>query len=62
MIDILIHAAVICVIGGLIYMFVGMLPIAEPFKKMALMCILAVVILLLVFLLLGLAPLSYHWG
>ncbi len=54
MISVLIHAALICVVGGLIYMLVGMLPIAEPFKKMALLCILVVVILLLISLLLGL--------
>lgn len=57
MIDFLIYIIVLCIIFGLIYYVVTLLPLPEPFKKIATIATLVVFVLVLLSALLGGIPL-----
>lgn len=56
MIELLIQIVVLCVVMGLIYWLVGMLPLPEPFAKIASVAVILITILLLLSLFFGLVP------
>jgi hypothetical protein len=53
MIEFLIQLIILCIIFGLIYYLVTLLPLPEPFKKIATIAVLLVFILILLVSLLG---------
>ena len=60
MIDLLIYLVVLCLIFGLIYWVVGMLPIAQPFKTVILV-VLAIILILILLSMIGVLPTGHTW-
>ena len=55
MIALLINILILCIVGGIVYWIVSLLPLPAPFKRIA------IVVLLLIFLLIALSWLT-GWG
>lgn len=55
MIALLINLLILCLVFGLIYWVVGMLPIAQPFKNVVLV-ILAIILILILLGMIGVLP------
>lgn len=56
MINLLIYVVVLCIVLGLVYYIVTLLPLPEPFKNVAVIAILLIFILLLLGVLFGGIP------
>lgn len=56
MIDFLIWIVILCIVFGLIYYIVGLLPLPEPFKKIAIVAVLVIFLLVILLALLGNVP------
>jgi hypothetical protein len=56
MIEFLIWVVILCIIFGLIYYIVSLMPLPPPFKNIAMIVILVVFLLILLFSLLGTVP------
>jgi len=56
MIDLLIWIIVLCLIFGLIYWAMGILPIPAPFKNVALVALIVILILILLSAVTGIVP------
>lgn len=53
MIDILITIIFLCIIGGIAYWIITLLPLPEPFKQIAMVCLLLIFLLVVVSMFLG---------
>lgn len=56
MIELLIWIVVLCIIFGLIYYIVTLIPLPPPFKNIAMIAILVIFLLVLLFALMGQVP------
>jgi hypothetical protein len=56
MIDFLIYIIVLCIVFGLVYYIVGLLPLPDPFKKIAVIAVLLIFLLVILGALLGQVP------
>lgn len=61
MIDFLVYLVILCIVFGLIYYIVLLLPLPEPFKKIATIAVLLVFVLVILGGFLGLLP-PPRWG
>lgn len=57
MIDLLITVIVFCIIGGLLYYLVSLLPLPAPFPQVIRVCVILICVLLLLGILFGGVPL-----
>jgi hypothetical protein len=57
MIEFLIYVIILCIVFGLVYYVVTLLPLPDPFKKVAVIAVLLVFVLILLGALLGGIPL-----
>lgn len=56
MIDVLIWIVILCIIFGLVYYIVTLMPLPAPFKNIAMIAILVIFLLVLLFALMGQVP------
>lgn len=56
MIDILIWIVILCIVFGLIYYILTLMPLPPPFKNIALIVLLVIFLLILLFALMGQVP------
>lgn len=56
MIDILIWIVILCIVFGLIYYIITLMPLPPPFKNIAMIVILVIFLLILLFALMGQVP------
>ena len=52
-IDVLLYLLILCIVFGLIYYIVTLLPLPEPFRKIAIIIILVIFLIILLTVLLG---------
>ena len=57
MIEYLIWIVILCIVFGLIYYIVSLLPLPPPFKNIAVIAVLVIFLLILLFSLIGTIPL-----
>lgn len=61
LIGLLVDLIILCIVGGLIYWIVSLLPLPEPFKTIIVVCVLVIfLIILLTMFLGGGSPLFLH--
>ena len=53
MIDMLIYLIVLCIVGGLIYYLITMLPLPDPFKRIIMIAMILIFILILLSMFMG---------
>lgn len=60
MINLLISIIVFCIVGGLLYYLVSLLPLPEPFPNIIRICVVLIAILLLLGLIFGGVSMPFH--
>jgi len=56
MIELLLWIVILCILFGLIYYVVTLLPLPEPFHKIAIICVLVIFLVVLLSALVGVMP------
>jgi len=59
MIDFLIYIIILCILFGLVYYIVSLLPLPDPFKNIAIIAVLLIFLLIILGALLGHVPLPH---